>query len=451
MYPPLGHINFNYGAPVYPLLSGGIETVTRIGHGTAFPSSAALGHSCNQGLSTMAGWALKSDAIIPTLRIAYLGWIFLLAGVVAVLRVSGRGLSGWEPTTVIVVACLPPVWMSVQEYFHPQDLAAMGFALAAVACALRRKWILTGILIALAVLTQQFALLVAIPLLVVAPGRRRVPFIVAAVVTAIVIVAPILALTSGTAARFIFLGTGDSSGQGGTVVWELHLHGALLVLVSRVFPLLASLLLSGYVVRRVGRAALQPNILVPLVALSLSLRLVFEQNVFGYYYMALAVALVLADVLRGRIRESLVAWLALILLAEGEGAISLIIWRQSWGQDARHWIPVIIMAAALLLIVRRILRHQVDWNVAIWAGVVIGALIVWPVSSDPLRHQPVTWLWEVLLVGYGVVLAAGALLASMRICSSQPSSEGHELVGSDATDLTDGSTTATTTQQFLTK
>ena len=96
MYPPLGHINFNYGAPVYPLLSGGIETVTRIGHGTAFPSSAALGHSCNQGLSTMAGWALKSDAIIPTLRIAYLGWIFLLAGVVAVLRVSGRGLSGWE-------------------------------------------------------------------------------------------------------------------------------------------------------------------------------------------------------------------------------------------------------------------------------------------------------------------------------------------------------------------
>jgi hypothetical protein len=430
MYPPLGHIDFNYGAPVYPLLSGGVETVTRIGHGTPFPSSAALGHSCNQGLSAMAGWALKSGAIIPTLRIAYLGWILLLAGVVAVLRVSGRGLRGWEPTTVILVACLPPVWMSIQEYFHPQDLAAMGFALAAVACALRSKWILTGILIALAVLTQQFALLIAIPLLVVAPGRQRVPFVAAAVVSAAVIVTPILALTSGTAARFIFLGTGDSSGQGGTVVWELHLHGALLVLVSRVLPLLVSLLLSVFVVRRVGRAALQPNILVPLVALSLSLRLVFEQNVFGYYYMALAVALVVVDVLRGRIRESLVAWLALILLAEGEGAISLIIWRQSWGQDARHWIPVVIMAAALLLIIRRILRHQVDWNVAIWAGVVIAALIVWPVSTDPLRHQPVTWLWEVVLVGFGVILAAGPLLTTTRVRSKQPSLEGREFVGS---------------------
>jgi hypothetical protein len=257
-----------------------------------------------------------------------------------------------------------------------------------------------------------------------------VPFVAAAVVSAAVIVTPILALTSGTAARFIFLGTGDSSGQGGTVVWELHLHGALLVLVSRVLPLLVSLLLSVFVVRRVGRAALQPNILVPLVALSLSLRLVFEQNVFGYYYMALAVALVVADVLRGRIRESLVAWLALILLAEGEGAISLIIWRQSWGQDARHWIPVVIMAAALLLIIRRILRHQVDWNVAIWAGVVIAALIVWPVSTDPLRHQPVTWLWEVVLVGFGVILAAGPLLTTTRVRSKQPSLEGREFVGS---------------------
>ena len=65
MYPPLGHINFNYGAPVYPLLSGGVEAVARIGHGTPFPTSAALGHNCSRGLPSMAGWALKSDAIIP--------------------------------------------------------------------------------------------------------------------------------------------------------------------------------------------------------------------------------------------------------------------------------------------------------------------------------------------------------------------------------------------------
>jgi hypothetical protein len=126
------------------------------------------------------------------------------------------------------------------------------------------------------------------------------------------------------------------------------------------------------------------------------------------------VALILVEVVRGRIRESVVAWFALILLAEGEGEISLIIWRQSWGQDARHWIPVVIMAVGLLLILRRVVRHQVNWNVAIWAGVVIAAVIVWPVSSDPFRRQPVTWLWEVVLVTFGVILAAGPLLTSVR-------------------------------------
>ncbi len=425
MYPPLGHINFNYGAPVYPLLSGGVEAVARIGHGTPFPTSAALGHNCSRGLPSMAGWALKSDAIIPTLRVAYLGWILLLAGVVAVLRVTGRGLCGWEPTAVVIVACLPPVWMSIEEYFHPQDLMAMGFALGAVACAIRSRWILGGILIALAVLTQQFTLLVAIPLLVVAPGRHRVRFAAVAFVSAMVVILPILGLTAGKAARFIFLGTGDASGQGGTVVWELHLHGALLVLVSRVLPLLVSLILSVLVLRRVGPAALQPKVLLPLVALSLSLRLVFEQNVFGYYYMALSVALILVEVVRGRIRESVVAWFALILLAEGEGEISLIIWRQSWGQDARHWIPVVIMAVGLLLILRRVVRHQVNWNVAIWAGVVIAAVIVWPVSSDPFRRQPVTWLWEVVLVTFGVILAAGPLLTSVRHRSVELAPEEH--------------------------
>ena len=38
------------------------------------------------------------------------------------------------------------------------------------------------------------------------------------------------------------------------------------------------------------------------IATSLSFRLVFEQNLYGYYFMALAVSLVLVDVMCGRIR-----------------------------------------------------------------------------------------------------------------------------------------------------
>jgi hypothetical protein len=298
-------------------------------------------------------------------------------------------------------------------YAHPQDVVAMGFALAAMACALRSHWIGAGILIAVAILTQQFTLLVAIPLFVVAPTARRIPFVLSAVAAAAVISVPLIAVTSGAATRPIFAGSGASGGVGGTVMWEFHVRGgASLLLASRLPPLVLSLALAWYVVRRLGPAALQPAVLISLVAVSLSFRLVFEDNIFSYYYMALAVTLVILDVVRGRIRQTLVAWVAMITLVYTEPTI--IVWRQSWDQDARRWIPVIIMVVGLLLIVRDVLRHSLGWNTAMWAAAVLTALIMWPVSSDPVHFQVVTWLWQVVLVGIGVVLAAGPLRVLVR-------------------------------------
>ena len=83
----------------------------------------------------------------------------------------GRGSRGWEPATLVVVACLLPVWMCVQSFFHPQDLLAMGLALCAMACACHGRWAGAGVLVALAVLAQQFTLLVAVP----ARPRSRQP------------------------------------------------------------------------------------------------------------------------------------------------------------------------------------------------------------------------------------------------------------------------------------
>ena len=84
-------------------------------------------------------------------------------------------------------------------------------------------------------------------------------------------------------------------------MWEFHVRGgASLLLASRLPPLVLSLALAWYVVRRLGPAALQPAVLISLVAVSLSFRLVFEDNIFSYYYMALAVTLVILDVVRGR-------------------------------------------------------------------------------------------------------------------------------------------------------
>ena len=179
-------------------------------------------------------------------------------------------------------------------------------------------------------------------------------------------------------------------------------------------PLVLSLVLTVVVVRRIGQKVLDPPILLCLIAVSLSLRLIFEQNIFGYYYIPLCVSLLLFDVVRGRIRGAFVAWNFLILLAYSEGAISLIMWRQSWGQDARHWIPPVLMIIALLVILDQLLRHRLTLDAIVWGGVVISALLVWPVSTDPFRHQPVTWLWQVILVAIGVILAAAPLLSYVR-------------------------------------
>ena len=60
-------------------------------------------------------------------------------------------------------------------------------------------------------------------------------------------------------------------------------------------PLAVSMLLSWWVVRRLGQRALHPVPLMSLVALSLGLRLAFEVNLNAYYFMALTVTLVLLE------------------------------------------------------------------------------------------------------------------------------------------------------------
>ena len=421
MYPPHPLSVPTFAAPVYPIIAGGVGFVTRIASSATFPSGSVLGHNCDKAVVAMVRWSQRGGAVWPTLRTGYLTWIFLMAGAIVLLRAAGRGRSGWEPTALVLLALLPPVWYCVEMYAHPQDIVAMGFALAAMACALRNRWTWAGILIALAVLTQQYALLVAIPLLVVAPtARNQLRFAAAAVITAALITVPLVIVTAGSAARPIFAGSGVSGGIGGTVMWEFHIRvGAPLLLASRLPPLILSLGLAWFVKRRLGQAALQPAVLVSLVAVSLSLRLVFEDNVFSYYFMALAVALVLLDVVRGRIRETLVAWVAMLLLVYTEPFI--FVWRQTWGQDARRWIPVVIMVVALALILRDVLRHSLGRNTAMWAAALVTALVMWPVSSDPLNFQPVTWFWQVVLVGIGVALAAGPLWALMRHDIAQPS------------------------------
>jgi hypothetical protein len=245
--------------------------------------------------------------------------------------------------------------------------------------------------------------LVLAPLFVVAPANRRLRFAAAAIAAAAVIVLPMTAVTSGRALGPVLIGSGNTPSVGGPLVWELHLHGALLVGVSRVLPIVLAMLLASWALRRLGPAVLEPVPLMALVATSLSLRLVFEQNLFGYYFMALATALVLLDALRGHVRGHLLAWIALVALAfdPAPGKIQL-----------REYLPPLLMLLVLVLIVRDALKGRVRWYLVAWLALVAAVFLKFPIASTPFRPPLPTWLWQIFLVPSGLWLAVQPLISS---------------------------------------
>ncbi len=403
-----GHVGI---APLYPFLSGGVAAITHIGHGVAFPAQTAMGPHCDRAVGVIGGWSARAGALSSTLRIGYVSWLVFMGGIVAFLRASGRGRCRWEPATLLAAACLPPVWLCLVEYFHPQDLVAMGLALGAMACARRGSWAAAGVLITFAILSQQFAVLVAVPLLVISPAERRRSFLAAAGATFVLALVALSVLTSSAAVGLALEGTADTGGSG-VVLSLLHLHDPFLVVCSRGFPIAISFLLTWWVLRRFGtESVLQPTVLVSVVALSLGFRLVFEQALFGYYFMALAITLVLLDVVVGRIRQSLVCWLAMVTVVYlvGPTTSHAVLHRSTWGHDVQMALAPVVVIVAVLVLAIRIVSGRPRRGCLAWTGLVIGTLLAWPSSTGPFSHLPNAF-WQVVLVPLGLVLAAKPLL-----------------------------------------
>lgn len=330
-YPP-GGISNNLAAPLYPLLSGGLSALLRIGHSVPFPSQIALGPHCSTAFAAMDQWAQRSGAWRPTLQIGFLGWIALMAGAIVLLRASGRGRCGWEPTALVILALAPPISMCLTEYFHPQDLLAMGLALGGLASVRRKRWIWAGLLLGLAIISQQFALLFLAPLIVVVPKNQRVRFIGAVLLSWALVAVPVVVFTSGRAIASTLVGTG---GRMYSISWldQTGLHPPLLFVVARFLPFALALVLAWWAEKKFGPTVLEPVPFISLIATSLCMRLVFEVNLYGYYFMAIAVLLILLDVLRGRIRVSLVVWLvavgvaSYVTLTQGTSKVPILCWQ----------------------------------------------------------------------------------------------------------------------------
>jgi hypothetical protein len=313
-YAPGNQFGLPYTGPLYPLLSSGLAALFRIGASAPFPTKAQMGPHCSTAIMAMYHWSIRAHALLPTVQIGYIGWLVLMGGVVALLRASGRGRCGWEPLAVVTMAIVPPVYMCLHEYFHPQDLVAMGLILSGLACVRRGWWIWAGVFLGLACTAQQFALLAFAPLLVVAPRDRLTKFAGAAGASVLTVVVPLVALVSTRAISVALIGSGASS-VANTLLGEIHPQGGLLLLISRFAPIALAMATARWASQKVGPAVLEPVPLIALLATSLSFRLIFEVNLWGYYFMAVAVLLVILDVVQGRIRVPLLVWLVLVVIA----------------------------------------------------------------------------------------------------------------------------------------
>jgi hypothetical protein len=212
---------------------------------------------------------------------------------------------------------------------------------------------------------------------------------------------PLIVATSGRALKAVVIGSGSTPGFGGSVLWELHLPWVLLSILSRGLPIIISLAIAVWAVRRIGSAVLNPVPLISLVALSFALRLLFEVDIFGYYFMALAVSLV-------------VAWLALVTLVYNPAPYGFVSNFVSFGIQSRLYLPVVGMSIALLLIAYEAIRGRVRLYLVAWFAVTAFAFGKLPLASVPLRAPMPTWFWQIVLVGTGLVLAGGPLISSVR-------------------------------------
>ncbi len=418
-------------APLYPLLSGAIESILRVGHGTAFPALTHGPAQCAAAYDSAYSWAQRTGAVSWSLRLGYLAWLPLAAGALAVLQTARSPKRGVTAVVLVAVTLEPLVASCLGVVFHPEYLVATGLSLLAVAAARHGRWELTGVLIALGMLSQQFVILVAVVLFFAGSRGARWRFALSTGITWLAVAIPLAVVTSGRALNALIYGSSrvtfdgaSAHSKGGTVLWELHLRGVPLFVTSRALPVAAVVVTTVWVKRRFCDHVMDASVLMSLVALAFASRLVFEVNLYGYYFMALSIALLVLDGTRGRVRPWTVAWIFFVVLAFN---VIPPAFRYRWEPWSSHGFDALAVASVLLLalwLVVDVVRERKGFGVALTLSF---ALVVFRdqvfLGSGNFTTLPY-WLWQIILVPAAIALASSPLreLAAGRASTESTSS-----------------------------
>lgn len=411
---PLIALPYAFVAPFWPILSGALAAIFQIGHSTPFPS---LGAHCSNASPAMYHWMMQSASGLPTVRLGYFAWFFLLAGVVTYLRSIGRGKTLWEPFTLALLAVAPSVFMPLTQYFHPQDIIAVGLSLVGLSFVRRDKWLWSGVFLGLAFTSQQFAIL-PIALVVVIAHRSKWVKLLSGLATGVALIdLPVVIATSGHGLRTAILGSSRNSAisTGGTVLWELHLTGIIHFFVARMMPVLATMALAWWAKRRFSNRIFEPVVFTALILMAMVSRLVFEVNLFGYYFMATAAMLILLDVVRGHIRGATVSWLIMVTVAFNPIPFGFVSNDHNpFNATLYRDLPLVLIAIVVAILVICAARRHFRWYwlVALGSTLPVG----WQSLHNDVFAKPMVphWIWQIVLVPMVIYLAVEPLRSTLR-------------------------------------
>jgi hypothetical protein len=249
----------------------------------------------------------RSQAIL-----ALSGWLVLEIGAVALLRSAGRGRSIGELALVLCLAALPAASDTIVQSFHPQDLMSVGFSLAALSQAIRRRWIAVGLLFGVAFLCKQFALLPLLAVLAAAPHwRDRARMLVPAAGIVILGVAPFYLADSVDTMRALsgVYAQGAGVTRTSTALGLLGIAEVPKLELARDTPILASAGLALWAWWRARARLLEPVPLIGLAIACLATRLVFEVSILEYYFLAVGASLLVLDFVLARPPLWSVGWI----------------------------------------------------------------------------------------------------------------------------------------------
>ncbi|MGH7175494.1 MAG: hypothetical protein ACREGR_04005 [Minisyncoccia bacterium] len=327
---------------------------------------------------------------------------------------------------------MPQVAECIGIYFHPEYLLATGLSLAAVACVIEGKWSVGGVLVGFAVTAQPLALLVASVLVVLAIFERRAVLAVSAALSFLTVVGPLAWVTRGRvlsatvfgSSRLSLLSTNSSHSTGGTVLWELHLHGTVLFVLARACPIACASAVTWWVCRAWKDRVLGAREIASLAAIAFALRLIFEVNLFGYYFMPVAVGLVASELMSSRPRGDVAIWLGVSALAfnfiESQ-------W-EPWGTHGAQIVVAFVTAGVAFLIFRDARSHRIVWHRVGSLIFIVAVFRTQLFHGDSNLTSLPNWVWQVLLVPSVMWLLATNLRVpanSAQTCMKLHRSAGH--------------------------